>query len=315
MLVAPFLGESMKRDDRDVKSTQPLRNEDTSFTNAQRDNDLTEHCPSYSVLVRTFNSVATIRDTIASLQTQTSSPSRFIFVDSGSSDDTLALLPAGSIVHRYTGREFNYSGAINQGIPYIDTDCVLIMSSHTSLANKDALSFALRLLERDQTIGAAYFSLTPADTPTYELINRTTFTGFNGVFNTCGIYRTALLRTRSFRPEVFSAEDQEWSKWLLEHEGKVIARISGGGMIYNNPKRHSLKKWLDEWIAVATFTNRSLLNWYRIARVAGHVVKPRVGLRDRYFYSVLFVVLLFCKLSPDLVKPQHWRYQAPPEDQ
>lgn len=305
----------MKRDDRDVKSTPPLPNADRPFTNGQFDNDRTEHCASYSVLVRTYNSATTIGSTIASLQTQTSSPSRFIFVDSGSSDDTLALLPAGSIVHRYTGREFNYSGAINQGVPYIDTDYVLIMSSHTSLTNKDALTFALRLMEQDKAIGAAYFSLTPAGTPTYELINRATFTGFNGVFNTCGIYRTALLRTRPFRPEVFSAEDQEWSKWLLEHAGNVIARISGGGMIYNNPKRHSLKKWLDEWIAVATFTNRSLLNWYRIARVAGHVVKPRVGLRDRYFYSVLFVVLLFCKLSPDLLKPRHWRYQVCPERQ
>jgi len=276
--------------------------------------DATPAIPSYSVVIRTFNSARTIRDTTASLQAQTHPPSRFIVVDSGSSDDTLAVIPDGSIIHHYSGRAFNYSEAINQGIPYIDTDYVLIISSHTSLANKEAMAFALALLQRENTFGAAYFSLTTTGEPDFDVIDRSTFTGFNGIFNTCGIYRTSLLRARLFRPEVFSAEDQEWSKWLIEREGKTIARVSGCGMTYNNPKRHSLKKWLDEWMAVATFTRPSLLNWYRLARVAGRVIKPGVGLRERYFSFVLIFVLVFLKVTPDRLKPQRLRYCAAPEE-
>jgi hypothetical protein len=176
------------------------------------------------------------------------------------------------------------------------------------------MAFALALLQRETAFGAAYFSLTATDRPDFDVIDRATFTGFNGIFNTCGIYRTSLLRERPFRPEVFSAEDQEWSKWLIEREGRTIARISGCGMTYNNPKRHSLAKWLDEWMAVATFTRPSLLNWYRIARVAGRVVKRNVGLRDRYFSFVLVFVLVFLKLTPDRLKPQRLRYRAAPEE-
>jgi GT2 family glycosyltransferase len=59
----------------------------------------------YSVIIRTFNSEATLPETLASLDAQTVRPERLIFVDSGSSDGTLALVPENSVVHRYVGTE------------------------------------------------------------------------------------------------------------------------------------------------------------------------------------------------------------------
>jgi glycosyltransferase involved in cell wall biosynthesis len=67
----------------------------------------------YAALIRTFNSAAYLGETLASLQAQSNPPSFYIFVDSGSTDGTRALLPPGGLFHNYTGASFNYSAAIN----------------------------------------------------------------------------------------------------------------------------------------------------------------------------------------------------------
>ena len=246
----------------------------------------------YCALIRTCNSEATISATLASLAAQTCPPAHYIFVDSGSTDGTLGFLPHGSILHRYEGPTFNYSEAINQGLQYVDTDYVLIISSHTSLSDKHAISLAMRLLADDQSIGAAYFSNEPSQTAQYTLIDHRSFNGFNGMWNTCALIRTSLLRKRRFRPEVFSAEDQEWANWLFEKERKRVARISGAGMEYNNPVPYSLRKRLNEHVAIALFVRPEMLRWRYIARVAYRAIRPVSTLRERRFNAHLAIALI-----------------------
>ncbi len=78
-------------------------------------------------------------------------------MDSGSTDDTLKILPAGSVVHKFVGREINYSEAINQGLEHITTDYVFVLSSHMLLIKRAAVEYALNLLELGEMHGAAYF--------------------------------------------------------------------------------------------------------------------------------------------------------------
>ncbi len=260
----------------------------------------------YSVLIRTFNSAATLSEVTASLQAQTVPPSQFIFVDSGSTDDGLALMPEGSVIHRFEGAEFNYSGALNQGLAFVGCDYCLVISSHTSLQNEAAMAYAVDLLEQEQAIGAAYFCLEDGDKMSHRLIDPGNFSGFNGVWNTCGLYRSSLLRKRTFRTEVKFAEDQEWSRWLLEREGLRIARISGGGMRYDNPRRYPLRKWLGEYLSVATFAKPDLKSWMMIARVGYRVVKPNSILRDRYYNFVLFFQLIACRFREPRLRSRYW---------
>ena len=260
----------------------------------------------YSVLIRTFNSAATLGEVIRSLQAQTVPPSQFIFVDSGSGDNCLAVVPEGSVIHRFEGKEFNYSGALNQGLPYVECDYCLIISSHTSLQNEGAMAYVLQLLEKEHAVGAAYFCLEGGEGMSYRLINHSNFSGFNGVWNTCGVYRSSLLRKRSFRLEVKSAEDQEWSRWLFEQEGLQVARISGGGMRYDNPRKYPLRKWLGEYLSVATFAKPDLKSWMMIARVAYRVIKPGSILRDRYYNFVLFFQLIACRFREPRIKSRYW---------
>jgi glycosyltransferase involved in cell wall biosynthesis len=187
----------------------------------------------YSALIRTFNSEGTLLSTLNSLNSQTIQPSEYIFVDSSSSDGTFNLFPAGSIIHKFIGQDFNYSEALNQGIVHVSTEFVLIISSHTLLLNCNAISYALNILRLNDAIGAAYFCFDNTEQLQHEIIDKNNFDGFNGLWNTCSIIRMNLLKRRNFRSEVFAAEDQEWARWLFFCEEKSVARISGVGLVTN----------------------------------------------------------------------------------
>src|SRR5262245_44993042 len=205
----------------------------------------------YSALVRTLNSEKTLPATLECLANQTIAPSEYVFVDSGSTDRTLNVLPHGSKIHKFVGHEFNHAAALNQGICHVSTSYVLIISSHTLLIKRDAVKFALDILEAHGRIGAAYFvnNFGPLQ---YTVVDESCFNGWNGLWSTCALIRVDLLRRRGFRPEVFTAEDQEWASWLFSH-GKATARISGAGNVNISPSGHYLKKYRNEYVSIAYF--------------------------------------------------------------
>ncbi|WP_331375987.1 glycosyltransferase family 2 protein [Sinorhizobium chiapasense] len=245
----------------------------------------------YTALIRTFNSEQTLPETLASLGRQSLPPREYVFVDSGSVDRTLDILPAGSKVHRYASGKFNYSIALNEGINLVKTKYTLVISSHTSLLNKEALRAAIEFLHRRSDVPAAYFVQKLSELIEFDIITEENFTGFNGVWNTCALYDTHLLKQRPFRPEVFSAEDQEWSKWLLS-SGKYIVRVSGAGMSYNNPLRNRFRKRLNEELAVALFVKDEMLRFPYIARVIYRIIRPISNNEERLFQAALLYNLL-----------------------
>lgn len=251
----------------------------------------------YTALIRTFNSEATLPATLTSLVRQTHPPSEYVFVDSGSTDRTLSLLPPRSTVHPYGNRKFNYSTALNEGVELVDTEYVLVISSHTAVENTESMGFAIDLMQIETEIVGSYFLPNLSNELCFFPIDKTNFTGFNGMWNTCAMYRTSFLKQRPFRPEVFSAEDQEWSKWLLFEQGKSIARISGGGMAYNNPLKNPVRKRLNEELAVAMYVNKEMLDTKYLARVLYRIIRPISNFRERYFNSVLLVNLAYLRLS------------------
>lgn len=265
--------------------------------------------PGYTVLIRTFNSQQTLPLTLECLANQTLPPVRYVIVDSGSKDKTLDILPAGAVVHRYVGREFNYSEAINQGLEYVETDYVFIISSHAFIIKRNAIEYALGLLEGNSNLGAAYFNLEVDGGPlTSGLIDKSNFDGQNGLWNWCSLIRMDLLKRRKFRPEVFSAEDQEWAGWLFNEEGKAIARIANAGAINYNAKSHSFKKQRNEYVAIAYYTKRERLRWSNILGVLTSVVSPRGGLRPRQRGSQLILAarLIGCRYSEPKAKSRYF---------
>jgi glycosyltransferase involved in cell wall biosynthesis len=261
--------------------------------------------PAYTALIRTFNSARTLPDTLSSLEAQSIPPSQYIVVDSGSTDNTVDLIPDNSILHIFDGPTFNYADAINQGIKYVSTEYVMIVSSHTVLHNITGVEYALNLLEQSEDLGAAYFDNINEDIHIrYTLINRQNFSGFNGLWNTCSIIKINLLRRRNFNSDIFTAEDQEWAKWLFYCEKKAVARISNAGMDNSsNINGSNLRKVLNEYVAVAYFVKRDLLGLMNLARVGYRVVKPTRTLRLNY--RLFNFLLLFRLLRCCFVKPKY----------
>src|SRR6478736_3891881 len=263
---------------------------------------------SYTVLIRTYNSETTLPATLEALGRQTNPPSQYVFVDSGSTDRTLACIPEGSVVHKYAGKEFNYSAALNQGLGFVSTEFVLIISSHTKLGLDTAAAYGLSLLSLNPATGGVCFCPENTGQLRHQFIDKNSFDGFNGLFNTCSLVRTVLLKERGFRPEVFTAEDKEWSKWFFETKNGTIARISSAGVIYDNPRGIPLKKRLNEYVAVAYFVNRELLTWMHIKRVAYSAVKLGTQRRwsDRLFYFLLVFRLTACRYFKPVSKSKYF---------
>jgi glycosyltransferase involved in cell wall biosynthesis len=266
----------------------------------------------YSALIRTFNSADTLPGTLQSLAAQTIPPSNYVFVDSGSTDNTLTLFPERSEIHHFIGKEFNFAGAINQGLSYVSTDYVLIISSHTLLRSNIAIEYALNLLIENDDIGAAYFSYDNNHGELrHLLINKANFDGFNGLYNTCSVIKMDLLRRRNFREDVFSAEDQEWAKWLFSSEGKMVARVDGVGLDHNRNMRvqqYSTQKRKNEYVSTAYFTNRQLLNVTNLARIGYRVIKPTTQpFAERSYNLKLLVSLLACFVRKPKYKSRYFK--------
>ena len=175
--------------------------------------DTTKHSEmEYSVLIRAKDAASTLPAVLRSVRCQTKPPRRVVVVDNGSTDGTREVLSPEVLLIDYVGEAFNYAAAINQGIAFIESEYVLVLSSHTVIGNPRALEFAVEVLENNADAAAVYFSDEAADQLTVEWITSANFDGFNGLWNTSALVRMRLLRARPFRPEVFSAEDQEWAK-------------------------------------------------------------------------------------------------------
>jgi hypothetical protein len=212
------------------------------------------------------------------------------------------------------GGDFNYSEALNQGLKYISTAYVLIISSHTELKDPNAIEYALALLTSNQGIGAAYWDRGPLENSglRHTLVDKTNFDGRNGMSNACGLIRMELLRKRNFRREVFTAEDQEWAKWLFNVENKAIARIYGAGMQYRNrnikSRKARLRKRLNEEISIAYFTRRKLLGFRKCFSIVYNVVNPSEPLlsEERLFNFLLFFRLVSCYFRQPKCKSKYF---------
>lgn len=265
--------------------------------------------PKYSVLIRTLNSERTLPNTLECLANQTVLPAQYVFVDSGSTDRTMSLFPKDAVTHKYVGREFNYSEALNQGLEHVSAEYVFIVSSHTLLIKRAAVEYALSLLETNADLGAAYFSYEVDGGPlTSVSIDKTNFDGQNGLWNWCSLIRMDILKHRKFRPEVFAAEDQEWASWLFNKEGKSIARILNAGAINNNFRGRSFRKLRNDYVAVAYYSKRELLSASNILRVFSSIISPRDGLRPRHRWSQLILGfrLLGCRFSEPVAKSRYF---------
>jgi glycosyltransferase involved in cell wall biosynthesis len=213
------------------------------------------------VICRTFNCEGTLPAVLAAIGTSEGIRPRYLMVDNGSTDRTREEFPASAVVIDYSLPGFNYAMAINIAIPQLVSDYVLVISSHVVIENPLAIREAIKVMDSHPSLGGVCFSSHDHGEIRTHFVRRNSFNGLNGLWNSCSLYRSSLLRERPFNPDVYSAEDQEWSRWLIHNRGMELAHLSGTAMQNINPRQMSLEKRVKEWECVAWFVDRTYLGF------------------------------------------------------
>jgi len=209
--------------------------------------------PRVDVIIRARGYSALLSATVNSLLAQKAINLNIIIVNSSACDEGLSSLADHVVVTPYIASKFNYSEAINQAIPLLKNEFVLIISSHTSIRNPLAVSYGVSILRSSPLVAAANFSDQQDGDLSYRSVDISSFNGWNGTWNTGTLYRSKLLKDRPFRPNVLFSEDLEWSRWVLEHRKMTISHIIGCNCINSNPKKSSIAKKLMEWEFVSAY--------------------------------------------------------------
>ena len=243
--------------------------------------------PHYSAVIRAHEVSPLLAEVIGALRAQTAPPEQVIIVDS--SHDPVVTAQFQILcdhVVPYPNAEFNYSRALNLGIAANRAPLTLALSSHVMLDDPGLIA---RGWTKAQARGLDIVFWTRADTPEDDRsfpISRGNFNGRNGIGNSSAMIPTELLLARPFREEVFSAEDQEWTRYYLRTHQRAVLRVQTMGLRYLNPN-HGEQVWshtklLNEELAIGHFVRRRLIMPDRIlARVARGVLAWLRGRRDR----------------------------------
>ncbi len=110
--------------------------------------------PTFSIVTCTWNSAATLADTLASVQSQTCQDFEHIFVDGGSTDATLDMIaayPGNKRVLRDVGG--GISRAMNQGIEAASGDIIAHLHSDDYYKDPGVLATVQRAFEQAQSAG------------------------------------------------------------------------------------------------------------------------------------------------------------------
>lgn len=198
-----------------------------------------------SVIVRTYNSAATLERALRSVRDQDIDV-ELVIVDSGSTDETLSLARAGAdVVVEMPSAEFSYGRALNLGAAASSSDVLAALSSHCELPATTWISTAVAHICEGATAvvglpedadGRALDSPIRADSD-YLLAHR-----FWGMSNHASAWSKVAWEREQFDETLGASEDKEWS-WRVIGAGDYLVadprlvvdgahRRSGGSLAY-----------------------------------------------------------------------------------
>jgi glycosyltransferase involved in cell wall biosynthesis len=249
--------------------------------------------PTIGCLIRFKDSAATLPRVLMRLHAQTRRPDVILGVDTGSSDDSAALIQAagGEIIHWRA--PYSHPSVTNFGMRHLHTDLVLILSSHTTLDDDDAIERMVAALADPRV---ACVSAKWDDDPFYsDAINweelRTKGLKFGSIYsNSMGMIRRDSWIVTPFDETLPTAEDYAWAIEQVKR-GRVCRRLdmrfgyqrSGNNrdgefasVVFQFARRHQLRvAWLGvrgsirQWIG-SLFSRQPTPHYARLKAWLGH---------------------------------------------
>jgi glycosyltransferase involved in cell wall biosynthesis len=215
--------------------------------------------PAISILIRTFNSAATLPEVLARLELQTDD--EIIVVDSGSSDATPAIAEKNHARILSAPPPFNYSKSLNIGFRAAKNPWVLVISSHCVPLSENLMKcFRDAILKFPATVAVAYgdCSLVQREPPAKPVVlfaDKTTDIALRRQVyggNSLALYRRAAWEKQPFDETLPTAEDLAWFLRALA-DGALAARVPQAQALYRNQGslRHMFRKgWLESRLAI-----------------------------------------------------------------
>jgi rhamnosyltransferase len=189
-----------------------------------------------AVVLRTLNEANGLREVLPALRDQRPVPPRLLAVDSGSTDDTLAILREfGVETIEITPDEFSYGRAINLGFERVTEPFAALLSAHAVPRSRYWLADLLVPMERDPEIVAVsgaingeipYVPGAKADV-VLDSLERFRANPNVGLVNANALIRMSAWRERRFDEAMAFCEDKEWMVWALE-SGRRVCLTTGG---------------------------------------------------------------------------------------
>ncbi|MFT4015867.1 MAG: glycosyltransferase family 2 protein [Agriterribacter sp.] len=113
-----------------------------------------------SIITATYNSAATVADTLECIQNQDHPDIEHIIIDGGSTDDTINIIKKYSHISRFVSEKDNgIYDAMNKGIAIAGGDIIGILNSDDVYASPDILSLVAQTFEGHPQAMALYADL------------------------------------------------------------------------------------------------------------------------------------------------------------
>ncbi len=262
--------------------------------------------PRASIVVRTYNSAATLDECLASLRTQTLVP-EIVVVDSGSTDATVEIAEpvADRLVH-IPHASFSYGAALNRGAEVASAPVHFALSSHCVVPRRDWIERSLRHYERPDIAATNGQVRRPDGSPLLDTFLLAADTPAPnplwGFSNHASSWRAEVWKREPFDETLIASEDFEWSDRVLAR-GLVIVfdpaltvpghhlEAQGPLALYRRSRRELLgaaafrrvepmtaRDAVVEWWSKhppATKRHRQWLSPYRLAVIAGRYTAGR----------------------------------------
>jgi rhamnosyltransferase len=197
-----------------------------------------------TVIVRTGNSAATLRAALDGLKRQEGVSFDLLVVDSGSTDDTLAIAAEhGARIIRIAPSDYFPGKVLNMAVAATDADLLVFHNSCAATVDGLALARLLAPFERPEVVATFARQLPwPDAEPWVERDYRATFppAGPAPAWLPCSLVLAAMRRSaweeHSFYTAAWGSEDVEWGTWARRN-GRTVLYVPEARVLHSHNYR------------------------------------------------------------------------------